>query len=576
MAQKKRKNRDKNRDKNRSIPAPLKTDLDLPPPPHNTPSRSKIEEPISSQVEARSTWTRFFEPNLTLSALLTLRVGFFLLLAYDAWWIALSHAPRYGAGAFNVTHFELLDSIAPLPTPSSIGNLYLLVGVLSALCAFGVGGKRSMILTATLYNLSYFWSQADSYQHHYLLGLVLLLLPWITWRKDEKLGIGLPALYFQMAFIYFWTAVAKMEPVWLSGETLSMMVSHPDVRQNIVDFGSSLGWSESVTFSWAAWGVMCGELFATLAFLFKPLRTLGFLIIPWFHIMVEWIGFDIELFSYYMLLLNLCLLAPDSLWNPLEALHKKWTSAFLSSSRSNAESRAEETHGSSRRSKFINLIIVISLSLFIIMSVGTLSVKGAEFTPWWVAAALLICIDWRLILRRSSTALLPQSTLSFILSALCIMGGIWTMNHSSFTFNYYRMWGGDLNRRGALEDAYDIYQITNAHMPSGPARHEALAKVALKLNREEVALEALIEASRRWTLKLHEEGEAFRSRQINHLKEFERAVLKVTRIHRSLLKLLNQRREDAHAQEVKYLFDEERLFIQGVRASASTLDHQTH
>ena len=36
--------------------------------------------------------------------------------------------------------------------------------------------------------------------------------------------------------------------------------------------------------------------------------------------MVEWVGFDIELFSYYMILLNVALLSPSAWWRPVDRL----------------------------------------------------------------------------------------------------------------------------------------------------------------------------------------------------------------------------------------------------------------
>ena len=67
-------------------------------------------------------------------------------------------------------------------------------------------------------------------------------------------------------------------------------------------------------FQMGAWSVMIGEFMAPILLMFTPLRKIGFFIIPWFHIMVEWIGFDIELFSYYMLLFNFFYLSPDWIW----------------------------------------------------------------------------------------------------------------------------------------------------------------------------------------------------------------------------------------------------------------------
>ena len=88
--------------------------------------------------------------------------GFFGLLAYDVLTICLSHAPRYGAGEFNVAHFAWLDFILPTPNPSRIGFLYIGAGIFSALIACGYIHKWAVLLTTLCYSTAYFWSQADS------------------------------------------------------------------------------------------------------------------------------------------------------------------------------------------------------------------------------------------------------------------------------------------------------------------------------------------------------------------------------------------------------------------------------
>ena len=261
-----------------------------------------------------------FDTERPLVALLLLRFGFFGLLAYDLWSISLSHAPRYGAGGFNVAHLDFLN-IWFTPTPASIGLLYLLAGTLSLWIAVGLLGRIGVGVCASLYTFAYFWSQADSYQHHYLLCLCLFLFVGMPWHKKNSLGLN--ALMLQMALIYAWTAVAKLEPVWLSGDTLNKLVAAPEVRTNVLSVGAKLGFNTQETFQFSAWAVMLGEFFAAGAFLIRPLRNLAFFVVPWFHIMVEWIGFDIELFSYYMLLLNFTLLSPHCFWTWPETWYQK-------------------------------------------------------------------------------------------------------------------------------------------------------------------------------------------------------------------------------------------------------------
>ena len=88
------------------------------------------------------------------------------------------------------------------------------------------------------------------------------------------------------------------------------IVSNPDVRPVIEVLGQQVGMTVEETFRISAWLVMLGEWFAAISSLVARLRPLAFFIVPWFHIMVEWIGFDIELFFLYTFL-NLALLSPS-------------------------------------------------------------------------------------------------------------------------------------------------------------------------------------------------------------------------------------------------------------------------
>ena len=96
----------------------------------------------------------------------------------------------------------------------------------------------------------------------------------MPWHKKKSLSLN--ALMLQMALIYAWTAVAKLEPVWLSGDTLNKLVAAPDVRTTVLSAGAKLGFNVQETFQFSAWAVMLGEFFAAGAFLIRPLRNLLF------------------------------------------------------------------------------------------------------------------------------------------------------------------------------------------------------------------------------------------------------------------------------------------------------------
>src|SRR4051812_17444647 len=73
------------------------------------PKRDKDVEVISLPPEQPAFWFGF---DVAWLKLLVFRVVFFGMLAIDAL-LQIRHAPRYGAGGFNVAQLPFLDSIGP-------------------------------------------------------------------------------------------------------------------------------------------------------------------------------------------------------------------------------------------------------------------------------------------------------------------------------------------------------------------------------------------------------------------------------------------------------------------------------
>lgn len=449
----------------------------------------------STERQIQRFWARWICVERPKSALITLRVLFFGLLTYDLWWIGLSHAPRYGAHDFNVPHLGLLRFLSP--SPAWVGALYLVSGLLSLFAVFGMGGRLSVGILALLYNFTYLWSQADSYQHHYLLGLILILCTWAplasfpsskhlnssaTISNDRVRHAGYDALYLQMAMIYLWTAVAKTEPVWLSGQVIDEIIRSTEIRQTIIDWGANFGWTRFETFKAIAWGVMLGEYLAPILLLVKPLRSLGFFIIPWFHISVEWIGFDIELFSYYMLALNLCLLSPACLWKPVDGIFK----TIKTRSELNSSDRVWL-----QRALWFGTLMVCAWSFH------GLPVEGTDQAIYLGLPLSVVCL-YSLFSKNNSKKNHSFKLLAPLSISLCMILNSHMMRHGDFGFDYYRMWGGDLSRRGEYEKSVEIYMLANQFKEKGPARHAALGQALLKLKRYDAAATAYGEDVLRW------------------------------------------------------------------------------
>lgn len=113
-----------------------------------------------------------------------------MLLAFDCWVDLVPHGGRYGVGEFNVAHFGILDALLPMPTPALYVGSLLFTGVLSFAMALAPW-RPGLIALFTTYTLGWAASMLDSYQHHYLVSLVLFSFMFfpVTKRPAEAKSV---------------------------------------------------------------------------------------------------------------------------------------------------------------------------------------------------------------------------------------------------------------------------------------------------------------------------------------------------------------------------------------------------
>lgn len=240
------------------------------------------------------------------------RFFFFGLLSVDAF-LQLPHASRYDAGGFNVPHFAWL----PLPSPgrASITFAHGALCVLFALAAQGAFVRVVLPIATVLYGWAYFSSQLDSYQHHYLMWLLLVILCFAPKGPDPLMkGAAESAprtvtswtfrlALVQVSIVYLWAAVSKIDSLWLDGTALYIQARDGWFR-NLID---------SIGFDKVAVMVMAGELFLAAALWIRKLWLPALLIGVGLHVGIELVGLEIGLFSYLMLALYL-LVVPDVIY----------------------------------------------------------------------------------------------------------------------------------------------------------------------------------------------------------------------------------------------------------------------
>lgn len=423
--------------------------------------------------------------------IVALRVVLFGMLAFDLWGLTLEHASRYGAGGFNVAQVGLLDTLLGVPTPAVIAVGWLLGGYFCLRAAFGVAIRTSIIGATVCYFGIYLWSQADSYQHHYLVGLLLTLacfVPESIWHGAPPEGADeaeverwhrvrhwcIRLIYVQIGLMYLWTGITKADPTWLTGDTMDRLTTTPDVRQWMASFEQSWGLAKGQGYALAAKAVLIGELMAPLAFFFRRLWLPGLLIVPWFHVGVEILEFEIELFSYYMIGLDVILLMPDRGWQKARALltlRRPWLTP-------------NPTGGSGR------MAVAVLTAAVCGFGASTIPVEGADTLGWVVGGFTLLAL-W------PAPLLTPRFPVYAAVMQVVVVGAMsWSVMHFESLYDMYRLWGGDLRRRGDMEAAAEKYAVANAAMPGKPARRYQQARLYDRMGRSDEAV-ALYEESMR-------------------------------------------------------------------------------
>jgi hypothetical protein len=258
-------------------------------------------------------WSRYwFAFEVPAATLRRFRALFFGLVAVDAW-MQVAHAPRYGAGGFNVSHLPGLDGLMPMPGRTLMLLVYLLQSYLAARIALGATARWMTVSLAGLFGYSYFVSQLNSYQHHYLLFLLLALAGAVPWPSRSPDG-GAPVrswavrlMIVQLSVLYAWTTVAKLDAQWLSGSVLAGQVPGGWGRELIQHWGAvgaSLGdlgsRGEGAAWAGAARTVVAVEAFLAIAIQVPALRGAAFVAGMGLHLSIEALGFQIGMFSWFM------------------------------------------------------------------------------------------------------------------------------------------------------------------------------------------------------------------------------------------------------------------------------------
>ena len=184
------------------------------------------------------------------------------------------------------------------------------------------------------------------------------------------------------------------------------------------------------------------------------------------------------------------------------------------------------------------------------------------FTACIISITCLIPID---LLAKKITL---KRTVQWIGVACMTYAGMIALNASDFGFKYYRMWGGDLKRRGQYQRAIEAYKEANRHQRHDrPARHSALGDLALKVSDITLAISAYEESARRWHTELRRVGKSLVTNPTDKvlIQDFQRASKKSLKSHSSLQRILSKHSEQQRALDAQVYLEDEQLYIKEIR-----------
>lgn len=397
------------------------------------------------------------------------RAVLFGVLALDAL-LQVRHAPRYGAGGFNVAQLPLLDALGP--SRISYGIAELVNAWLFTLAAFGVATRWVIPAAAAIYAWLYFGSQLDSYQHHYLLSMILLVACFVPWQRPPD---GAPRvrtwalrlILVELGIMYLWAAVSKMNGAWTNGTALATQIIGP-MRHMIdstvgVPFASKLVILVELSLAALVWQPRFAAVIAPLGILF--------------HVGILFSGLEIGLFAWLMIALYLFVI-PDRWYDALVRVLATPLGAW----------RVIAAWFDGALGWFVWFIGLALALVFAMLSrfeyAGRVGVVLLVATVAGTAFSLV-----RTPAARRMTAIGLAHAAAFTL-------WIAADRASTVAIDYYRFWGGTSRRLGDLAASERAYRELIAVAPDEPTGHMQLGRLLLGQGKSDEGLAQLREAER--------------------------------------------------------------------------------
>lgn len=239
------------------------------------------------------------------------RFVFFIIFSFD---IALNvnKANMYDATLIDIPHFNLFRYLPPV-SPVLVTILWATQSYIAFWAAFGLQARWHIPLLAILNTYTYFCSRIDSYQHHYLLWWILVILSTVNWDSKKLKAWPFRLILVQLSFVYFFAGITKLDYLFRVQEVLPMQMNMLWLHKIVYVISAFMGFSNDHFIWWLiGFGVVVLEFFLSFAIHTnnETVRTIAWVSGGIFHTLANMSSLHIRMFSYYMFAFYI-IMAPD-------------------------------------------------------------------------------------------------------------------------------------------------------------------------------------------------------------------------------------------------------------------------
>lgn len=327
-------------------------------------------------------WARYLGAPVDAASLGVFRIVFGTMLAWDA--------VRYLVGGWVESYYVLpsihftyygFDFVTPWPG-SGMYVHYWGLAVLGLLVALGLFYRTASVLLFFGYSYVFLLDEAVYMNHHYLMALLTFLLMWMpaerafsvdAWRNPGRAGSVPPSsvprwcvllLRFQLFIVYFYGAIAKLNPDWLRGEPMYSIIERrlPEVPEIAYHLPPAF-----LAYAIAYSGILVDAIVPVLL-IFPRTLPYGFAAATIFHLLNE-IFLNIGVFSYLMTGAITIFFAPDwprRLWARFQEWRKRDTTAVPSAEAELGERATPKARPSTPRG---SIALLLGLHLYVLAQI---------------------------------------------------------------------------------------------------------------------------------------------------------------------------------------------------------------